>query len=193
MAFNSYRRGAVAEAAVQLAGVADLAVSASDWHTYVDILCLQGAIEFHRGEFAEAEATQRELAKVLDGIGWERGKSYPPRDFAELHMLRREYDKAHELLIRALWIAEQYRDERQAGRIEMSLAKLMLYLGKPRQAWARERSARQRFERVGMVNELRELDGIARRLRRTPGFIWAVLGRFTAPRPRYTDATVGGD
>ncbi|MGH3564705.1 MAG: hypothetical protein ACRDRH_01460 [Pseudonocardia sp.] len=192
-AFNSYRRGAVADADAELAGVADLAVSASDWRTYVDILCLQGAIEFHCGEFVEAEATQRELARVLDDIGWERGKSYPPRDFAELHMLQREYDKAHELLIKAMRIAKHYRDERQTGRIEMSLAKLLLYLGKLRQARAHEQSARQRFERVGMVNELRELDGIARRLRRAPGFVWAVLGRFTAPRPRYTDATVGGD
>ncbi len=112
---------------------------------------------------------------MLDEISWERGKSYPPRDFAELYMLRREYDKAHERLIMGLRIAEQYRDERQAGRTEMSLAKLMLYLGKPRQAWAYERSARQRFQHVGMVNELRELDGIADQLRRAPTRSWPMV------------------
>lgn len=193
LSLNAYRQGRYGQAEELLKGTDELALRASDVHNYVDILYLRGCIEFMQGSYGKSEATLRLMLETSEKIKWERAKAYALRELGEIAELRGDYAQAKESFESGLTIASSYGDRRQIARLQMSLANLSMYMGNLSRAEKLALGAQDTFERLGMWNELAEVEAILNILRRQPKWLWSLITRISRPRVRYTDRPIGGD
>ena len=130
-------------------------------HAYIDILALIGAIEFFNKEYSSALTTFGDMLSACNEAEWKRAISYPLRDLGEIAMVyENNFPKAYKHLTDALELAKDYRDYRQIGKIELSLVKYMLYKNKLAKANQHFASAYDLFMKMGLDNELEELEAL---------------------------------
>ena len=75
----------------------------------------------------------------------------------------------------------------------MSLANLSMYMGNLFRAEKLALEAKDTFERLGMWNELAEVEAVLSWLKRRPKWFWSLIARVSRPRVRYTGRPIGGD
>jgi tetratricopeptide (TPR) repeat protein len=193
LSLNAYRQSRYEQANELLKGTDELAIRAGDMHNYVDILYLHGCIEFMQGDYDRAEATLELMLETSQEIQWERAKAYALRELGEIAELRHDYAEALESFEKGLTIALSYGDRRQIARLQMSLANLSMYMGNLSKAEKLALEAQDTFGRLGMWNELAEVEAILSRLRKRPKWFWSLITRVSKPRVRYTNKPIGGD
>jgi hypothetical protein len=68
-----------------------------------------------------------------------------------------------------------------------------MYMGNLSKAEKLALEAQDTFGRLGMWNELAEVEAILSRLRKRPKWFWSLITRVSKPRVRYTNKPIGGD
>lgn len=198
LAYNYYRQGDVKSAYDELRGV-DLLVQQYEEpnsvpNNYVDILALQGAIEFYLGMYDEAMKTQEKMIKKSTEIGWQRALCYGLRDIAEIQMIKKDYVNARVNLEQAFTIAEKYSDKRQSARIQISIAKLLFRTGFSKLAKQRIKQALVIFDKLGMINETKESNAFLNYISSKPDIYWKLVSSFFKHLPVYApEYPIGGD
>jgi hypothetical protein len=204
VALNHYRRGQVTVAAEAIQGLATTVKAVlgtqitaerktEAHHYYIDVLALEGAIDFYQGAYGRAKDIFDRMLDECEAAGWERAISYPLRDLAEIALVyEHNFKKSMLLLNKAERIAAEYRDSRQLGRIHLSLTKWHLHRGNLRKAFAHFQQASILFTNMGLDNEVAELNAMYGN-RTLGGWCYRISRLLVSPQGRYSESPVGGE
>lgn len=192
-----YRRGDAEACLEMLSGAEELARSAGDTESLVNILNLRATASWYQGDFGPSKrAAKKSLDICRDQrvpARWARVEAYPLRDLAEIAMQNKELDEASETLEEAHSRAQEWDDIRQTLRLNLTEARLLLARRKLRRASSKAAVAHREASRIGLAAEARESLAL-RREARLAMLVFPRRFTYARRRPsRLTDAPVGGD
>lgn len=193
LASLAYRQQDYQRASSILDGVDKLALEGGDIPACIDTLYLRSNLHFMCSRLDQALEDCDLMIRYSNEIGWERAKAYAYDQLGNILALKGQARQADECFDSGIQIAQDYGDRRQIARLRLSKAKLMLRNGDAGKAGALLSDAFETFTRLGMENELAEVQAAIKKLGKWPALLWPIVSRITKPPMQYTDLPLGGD